>query len=134
MLSANVHQNFTPFLRGYASVVVRALAVTSALSLSLTLLVGCGGAEKKQPDVRAVVTAKARTCAEGSFRRLGPSRLAFAAIVRSQAVVSHRPGAHAFATFDRLNANHVPMIFSIRAAHALNSGIFEVGSNAGFVN
>ena len=116
MLSANVHQNFTPFLRGYASDVVRRLVVIPAVGLSLTLLVGCGGAEKKQPDVRAVVTTKARTCAEGSFRRLGSSRLAFAAIVRSQAVVSHRPGAHAFATFERLNANNVPTIFSIRGA------------------
>jgi lipoprotein-anchoring transpeptidase ErfK/SrfK len=115
MLSANVHQDFTPFLRGYASVVVRAVLI-SALSLSLTLLVGCGGPEKKQPDARVVVTAKARTCAEGSYRRLGSSRLAFAASVRSRAVVSHRPGAHAFATFERLNANHVPTIFSIRGA------------------
>ena len=115
MLSANVHQNFTPFLRGYASVVVRALLIL-ALSLSLTLLVGCGGAEKKQPDVRAVVTTKARTCAEGSFRRLGSSRLAFAAIVRSQAVVSRRPGGSVFASFRRLNVNRVPTIFSIRGA------------------
>ena len=116
MLSANVHQTFTPFLRGYASVVVRRLVVIPAVGLSLTFLVGCGGAEKKQPDVRAVVTTKARTCAEGSFRRLGSSRLAFAAVVRSRAVVSRRPGAHAFATFERLNANHVPTIFSIRGA------------------
>jgi lipoprotein-anchoring transpeptidase ErfK/SrfK len=115
MLSANVHQNFTPFLRGYASVVVRALLI-SALSLSLTLLVGCGGAEKKQPDVRAVVTTKARSCAEGSFRQLGSSRLAYAAVVRSRATVSRRPGGSVFASFRRLNVNRVPTIFSIRGA------------------
>ncbi len=114
MLSANCHQTFTPFLRRYASGTLRALAVIPALGL--TLLVGCGGADKKQPDVRAVVTTKARTCVAGSFRRLGSSRLAYAAIVRSRAVVSHRPGTHAFTTFDRLNANRVPTIFSIRGA------------------
>jgi lipoprotein-anchoring transpeptidase ErfK/SrfK len=114
MLSANVHQNFTPFLRRYASVVVRALAVIPALGL--TLLVGCGGAGKKQPDVRAAITTKARTCAEGSFQRLGSSRLAYAAIVRSRATVSRRPGTRPFASFRKLNVNRVPTIFSIRGA------------------
>jgi len=92
---------------------VRALAVIPALGL--TLLVGCGGAEK-QPDVRADIAAKSRTCVEGSFQRLGSARLAYAAIVRSQALVSRRPGTHALATFEKLNANRVPTIFSIRGA------------------
>ena len=115
MLSANCHQNFTPFLHRYPSAAVRALAVIPALGLSL--LVGCGGA-RKQPDVRAVITTttKARTCAEGSFQRLGSSRLAFAAIVRSRATVSRRPGTRAFASFRKLNVNGVPTIFSIRGA------------------
>jgi lipoprotein-anchoring transpeptidase ErfK/SrfK len=116
MLSANVHQNFTPFLRRYASVVVRALAVISALVLSLTLLVGCGGAAKKQPAVRAAIPAESRSCVEGSFRRLGSPRLAYAAVVRSRATVARRPGARAFASFRRLNVNRVPTIFSIRGA------------------
>jgi lipoprotein-anchoring transpeptidase ErfK/SrfK len=113
MLSANGHRIFTPFLHRYPSVAVRALAATSALGL--TLLVGCGEAEK-QPDVGADIAAKSRTCAEGSFQRLGSSRLAYAAVVRSRATVSRRPGTHAFATFDNLNANRVPTIFSIRGA------------------
>ena len=92
---------------------MRALAVIPVLGL--TLLVGCGGAEK-QPDVRADIAAKSRTCVEGSFQRLGSSRLAYAAIVRSQALVSRRPGTHALATFEKLNANRVPTIFSIRGA------------------
>jgi lipoprotein-anchoring transpeptidase ErfK/SrfK len=116
MLSANVHQTFTPFLRRYASVAVRALALIPALGLSLTLLVGCGGAEKKQPDVGADTGSKARTCVEGSFQRLGSSRLAYAAIVRSRATVSRRPGARPFAGFRKLNVNRVPTIFSIRGA------------------
>jgi lipoprotein-anchoring transpeptidase ErfK/SrfK len=92
---------------------VRALAVIAALGL--TLLVGCGEAEKR-PDVRADIKAKARACAEGSFQRLGSSRLAYAAIVRSRATVSRRPGARAFASFRKLNVNRVPTIFSIRGA------------------
>src|SRR5512133_1879313 len=106
MLSANVHQTFTPFLRGYASVVVRALAVIPALGL--TLLVGCGGAEKKQPAVGAAIAAKSRTCAEGSFRRLGSPRLAYAAVVRSRATVSRKPGGRAFTSFRTMNVNRVP--------------------------
>ena len=93
---------------------MRALLI-SALSLSLTLLVGCGGAEKKQPDV-AAIAAKTRSCAEGSFRRLGSPRLAYAAVVRSRATAYRRPGARAFASFRRLNVNRVPTIFSIRGA------------------
>lgn len=92
---------------------MRALAVIPALGL--TLLVGCGGAER-QPDVGADIAGKSRTCVEGSFQRLGSSRLAYAAIVRSQALVSRRPGTHALATFEKLNANRVPTIFSIRGA------------------
>jgi lipoprotein-anchoring transpeptidase ErfK/SrfK len=116
MLSANVHQTFTPFSRGYASVVVRALGVIPVLGLSLTLLVGCGGADKKQPAVGAAIPAKSRTCAKGSFRRLGSPRLAYAAVVRSRATVSRRPGGRAFASFRKVNVNRVPTIFSIRGA------------------
>ena len=92
---------------------MRAFAVIAVLGL--TLLVGCGGAKKK-PDVRADTAAKTRTCAEGSFRRLGSSRLAYAAVVRSRATVARRPGAPAFVRFRRLNVNRVPMVFSIRGA------------------
>jgi lipoprotein-anchoring transpeptidase ErfK/SrfK len=92
---------------------VRALAVIPAIGL--TLLAGCGGTAKR-PDVRAEIAAKARTCADGSIQRLGSSRLAYAAIVRSRATVSRRPGTRAFASFGRLNVNRVPTIFSIRGA------------------
>jgi lipoprotein-anchoring transpeptidase ErfK/SrfK len=95
-------------------VAVRALAVIPALGL--TLLGGCGGAEKKQPDVGAEIAPKSRACVAGSFQRLGSSRLAYAAIVRSRATVSHRPGARPFASFHKLNVNRVPTIFSIRGA------------------
>jgi len=92
---------------------VRALAVIPAVGL--TLLGGCGGNEDR-PDGAADIAAKARVCAPGSIQRLGSTRLAYAAIVRSRATVSRRPGAHAFASFQRLNVNRVPTIFSIRGA------------------
>jgi len=92
---------------------VRALAVVPAVGL--TLLGGCGGTEK-HPAVGAEIAARAHTCAEGSIQRLGSSRLAYAAIVRARATVSRRPGARAFASFQRLNINRVPTIFSIRGA------------------
>jgi lipoprotein-anchoring transpeptidase ErfK/SrfK len=92
---------------------VRALAVIPAVGL--TLLGGCGGNEKR-PDVAADIAPKARSCAPGSIQRLGSPRLAYAAIVRSRATVSRRPGARAFAAFHRLNVNRVPTIFSIRGA------------------
>jgi lipoprotein-anchoring transpeptidase ErfK/SrfK len=92
---------------------VRSLAVIPAVGL--TLLGGCGGTVKPA-DVGADIAAKSRTCAAGSFRKLGSSRLAYAAVVRSRATVSRRPGSRAFASFRKLNVNHVPTVFSIRGA------------------
>ncbi len=102
-----------PFRADTLSASVRALGVIPALGL--TLLAGCGGAEKRA-DVGADIAAKSGTCADGSFHRLGSSRLAYAAIVRSRATVSRRPGTRAFAGFRKLNVNRVPTIFSIRGA------------------
>jgi lipoprotein-anchoring transpeptidase ErfK/SrfK len=62
------------------------------------------------------VAPKTRACSAGGTHRLGSARLAYAAIVRSRATVSRRPGSTAFASFGRLNVNRVPTIFSIRAA------------------
>ena len=52
----------------------------------------------------------------GSFHRLGSRKLAYAAVVRHRATVSHRPGEAPFARFGPLNINHVPTVFSIRGA------------------
>jgi lipoprotein-anchoring transpeptidase ErfK/SrfK len=92
---------------------VRGPAVSTALVL--LLLAGCGG-EKKQADLAETIAARGRACDDGSFRRLGSSRVAYAAIVRSRARVSYRPGGTAFAGFAKLNVNRVPNIFSIRGA------------------
>lgn len=91
---------------------VRTLAVVPAVGL--TLLAGCGGAGK--PAVIEKGRATSPTCAAGAIRWLGSPRVAYAAIVRSRATVSRRPGARAFASFRRLNVNRVPTIFSIRGA------------------
>ena len=94
---------------------VRAAAIVAVLVLPV--LAGCGGkGSGKRGDVGGAIEPRARTCAAGSFHRLGSSRIAYVAIVRSRVAVSRRPGSRAFARFDRLNLNHVPTIFSIRGA------------------
>jgi lipoprotein-anchoring transpeptidase ErfK/SrfK len=94
LLSANRHQSFTASL------------------LLLFLAAGCGGTK----PVQAPAPRRERTCHAGAFHRLGSTRVAFAAVVRSHAAVSRRPGGRPFATFGRLNVNRVPTIFSIRGA------------------
>lgn len=94
LLSALRHQTFTTLLP------LLAVAAT-----------GCGGTAK--PPQAA---GPAATCKAGTVQRLGSGRLAYAAIVRSRAAVSERPGGRTFATFGRLNVNNVPTIFSARAA------------------
>ena len=77
------------------------------------VLAGCGGnsAKRAQPSPSP---APERTCAAGAFHRLGSARVAYAAVVRSRATVSRRPGGRPFAGFGRLNVNRVPTVFSIR--------------------
>jgi lipoprotein-anchoring transpeptidase ErfK/SrfK len=92
---------------------VRALAVSAAFGLML--LAGCGG-EGGRAEVKEAIAPKGRTCAEGSFRRLGSTTRAYAAVVRSRATVFRRPGRRVLARFGRLNVNGVANIFSIRGA------------------
>jgi len=90
---------------------VRVLAVSAGFGLAL--LAGCGG-DGGEANVKTAIAPKGRTCVEGSFHRLGSSKLAYAAIVRSRATVSRRRGGPVFARFGKLNVNRVPNIFSIR--------------------
>ena len=85
----------------------------TTFTLLLLLVAGCGGETTKR--ARPAVPPE-RTCAAGTFHHVGSARLAYAAIVKSQAAVSPRPGARAFARFGRLNQNGVPTIFSVRGA------------------
>jgi lipoprotein-anchoring transpeptidase ErfK/SrfK len=73
------------------------------------LLAGCGGDRSD-----GVAGASETKCAAGSFRRLGSSDRAYAAVVRSHATVVRRPGGPVLATFGRLNVNGVPTVFSVR--------------------
>jgi len=82
--------------------------------LLLVFAAGCGGTKHAQPP--APQPHPRRTCTAGAFHRLGSARLAFAAVVRSRAAVSSRPGGRVLAIFGRLNVNGVPTIFSIRGA------------------
>jgi lipoprotein-anchoring transpeptidase ErfK/SrfK len=96
---------------------VRRLTLIAALLLAGG--VACGSQAKQAKQVGAVSTTvkqQAPSCAAGTFRRLGSSRLAFAAVVRSRAVVSRRPGGTVLARFGRLNINGVSTVFAIRGA------------------
>ena len=79
---------------------------------------GCGGAAKakearpaphepQQPQPQGA-------CVAGTFHRVGSAKLAYAAVVKSHATVSKRPGGRPFVRFGRLNQNHVSTIFSVR--------------------
>jgi hypothetical protein len=52
-------------------------------------------------------------CAEGSFRRLETSRVAYGAAVRTRTVAYVRPGGRPIARFERLNVNRVPTVFGV---------------------
>jgi lipoprotein-anchoring transpeptidase ErfK/SrfK len=93
---------------------VRRLSVIAAVLLAGGA--GCGTQGEQSPVASGSVPAKSRTCADGSFRRLGSSTLAYAAVVRSRATVSRRPGGPVLARFGKVNVNGVPTVFSIRGA------------------
>jgi len=84
----------------------------TTFTVLLLLAAGCGGhATHTQP-----AAAPKRSCTPGTFRHLGSDRLSFAAVVRSRATVSSRPGGRVLARFGRLNQNGAPTIFAIRGA------------------
>jgi lipoprotein-anchoring transpeptidase ErfK/SrfK len=78
---------------------------------------GCGSAaqatEAQRPPRHPPTSTPA--CVAGAVHRVGSAKLAYAAVVRSHATVSVRPGARPFARFGRLNQNHVSTIFSVRS-------------------
>jgi len=73
---------------------------------------GCGGRSKgAEPPPSSPPAKPARSCTAGTFRQLGSTKVAYAAVVKSNATVSTRGG---LARFGRLNQNGVPTVFSIR--------------------
>ena len=83
-------------------------------SLLVLVLAACGGHQARQVQSTPAPPRPERTCRAGAFHRLGSASVAYAAVVRSHATVSRRPGRRAFAAFGRLNVNRVPTVFSIR--------------------
>jgi lipoprotein-anchoring transpeptidase ErfK/SrfK len=90
------------------------LQTFTTFTLLFLLASGCGGGPSKR--AQAPPKAPARTCAAGAFRHLGSLKLAYAAVVRSQATAVTRPGGRVLARFGRLNQNGVPTVFAIRGA------------------
>jgi lipoprotein-anchoring transpeptidase ErfK/SrfK len=88
---------------------------TTFTLFAVLAVAGCGGGGAQTERVQPAAPPT-RTCTPGAFHRLGSANLAFAAVVRSHAVVSRRPGGRPFARFGRLNQNGVPTVFSIRGA------------------
>jgi lipoprotein-anchoring transpeptidase ErfK/SrfK len=99
---------------------MRVRRLTLIAALFLAGVAACGSQAKQGPVAAGSTSAKtaapAPICADGTFRRMGSARLAFAGIVRSRAVVRRRPGGPVLARFGRLNVNGVPTVFSIRGA------------------
>jgi lipoprotein-anchoring transpeptidase ErfK/SrfK len=90
---------------------------------TLLLLVGlsapgcASGSHTSAPKAALPATSPAPAvpvCSARTVRRLGSAKLAYAAVVRTRATVSSRPGGRPFATFGRLNVNRVPTVFAIR--------------------
>ena len=98
LLSAMRHQTFTTF----------------TLLLFLAAGLGAGRASGAQPKQSTSPPAAKPTCTAGAFRHVGSAKVAYAAIVRSRAAVSARPGGRVLARFTRLNRNGVPTVFAIR--------------------
>ena len=84
------------------------------LGVGLVLLAAaCGGADRLLE--RATETEPtAQRCVEGTFTRLGTSRVAYAATVERPTLAYRRPGAWRIASFGRLNVNGVPTVFGVR--------------------
>jgi len=91
--------------------------IRSLRPIALCILVaGCGGTPASQVAERQSAPPRPRTCRPGSYKTYGSARLAYAAVVRSQAVARRTPGGRVLALFGRLNVNGVPTVFSVRGA------------------
>jgi lipoprotein-anchoring transpeptidase ErfK/SrfK len=73
---------------------------------------GCGN-DGSRAEGMAAKQATRRGCDAGSFRALGSSDRAYAAVVRSRAAVLRRPGGPVLHRFGRLNVNGVPTVFEV---------------------
>jgi lipoprotein-anchoring transpeptidase ErfK/SrfK len=83
-----------------------AIAVCAALAAA-----GCGSATHER-----AVAPEPKRCAPGSFRALGSSSYAYAAVVRTSARAYRTPGAGPLARFGRVNRYGVPTVLGVRAA------------------
>jgi lipoprotein-anchoring transpeptidase ErfK/SrfK len=111
--SPNLHTLLTVYAE-----VVRGLTLIAVLVLACAVACGSQIKQSEQPRFASSSTSATTTpsCADGYFRRLGSAQLAYAAVVRSRATVSRRPGGPVLARFGRLNVNGVPTVFLIRGA------------------
>lgn len=76
--------------------------------LPVLLLAACGGGEPPG----GVLGTTARQCTPG-YRPLGSAKLAWAAVVRDQAVAYRRPGGRVLAAFGSHNENRYPTVLGV---------------------
>jgi len=91
------------------------------LALAVALAVGAtawtrGHSPQRRDRIASSFIVRAGTCSSGSTIHLGRPGLAFAAVVKRPVVAYRKPGGRVLGRFDRLNVNHVPTVFAIRAA------------------
>ena len=92
---------------------------SSGLVALALLLAGCGAnadarrAPQRQP--KPLQVTKARACTPG-LRRLGSSRVAYAAVVQRPVRAYRRPGRAGFARFGLENVNRVETVFGVTGA------------------
>jgi lipoprotein-anchoring transpeptidase ErfK/SrfK len=88
------------------------------LPLALLTLAGCGGGDRHGAagPRHGVAGARHQTCAPGTYYAYESERVAYAAVVRSQAVARRRPGGAVLARFGRVNRNKLPTILGVRGA------------------
>jgi lipoprotein-anchoring transpeptidase ErfK/SrfK len=89
---------------------------------------GCGGGGETR-GVAGTTSTRVKSCVAGAYRPLGSRALAYAAVVRSAAVVLRTPAGGVLERFGRLNQNGVPTVFAIvgeRVDRRCRPGVYHV--------
>jgi L,D-transpeptidase catalytic domain len=90
------------------------LSVRRILIPALVGLVAAGcGSSHEGTDVKGVLAAKAEQCRSGAMLPLSSPRLAYAAVVKRQALAYRVPGRAVIARFGKVNVNNYPTVFGV---------------------
>jgi hypothetical protein len=91
--------------------------VRRVLIPTLVALVAAGcGSSHGGTDVKGVLAAKAEKCRAGAMLPLRTQRLAYAAVVKRQALAYRLPARRPIARFGKVNVNDYPTVFGVLGA------------------